>query len=676
MTRLRKFTGLLLAMALLLATLPLTPYAQADNCPLRIDISTCRTAYTLLSTMTYTATITNMGNAVVRNVSAEALFGKDIVPLAQGSQLTAEKSSLAPGESLQFSYRARLNTLKALDVLLYPCLLLRGLFCPTPNLSNNHFNNGREYVEASARINLLSLLDACYDAASTVRVWYGYPDTDDFSSVLTNGFFEGYEDAGIVVDGDKSYYLLLSRAKNLTAGIQADGAGLNVSTIRHNAAWVFWMEPAGDECFAIRSLASGLAMAAAEDSTVRLEAYTGAAHQLWTKRMGRDGQYQIINASSGKAIDIGGSGDALVQGTPGPGASQLWELMDVDAQALANPHVPDLNGRADWAKNAVRYPQEGKLVPAGPIDVQWYQDASIGELEYYELAFDGGEPVYVLPTGARIMGYRWYTTQVAIHSICITAVLTDGGRVPTEVRSFPVSKKGIGWGTLHRVEDLDIAWYYNWYTTPCTGLPGWLRFEPQVWGDFPDLGLHGLWEQGFRSVMAFNEPDSATQANMTVAQAVGLWPRLVETGLRLGSPAMSNNAAAAANWLAPFMGEAGGSVDYMVMHCYTNSSNVSDVLKMIDGNWAKYRKPIWIKEFALASFGANSPWGAGKGDPAAVAAFMEQLLGELDRRPYVERYAWYPFGTDDIYGGASALFDYGTGKLTALGEVYRGLGVP
>jgi len=668
----RKFISLLLAIALLLAVLPISLAAIS---PLRIDISTSKKAHTLFSTITFTVAITNTSDEIIRNVSAEALFGKDISPLEKNSQLSLEKSSLAAGETLQFKYNAQLNKLKALDLLLYPLQLLRGLLAgPTLDEIGNYFDNGREHVQKSERPRLLSLFGACYDAETTVRVWHGYPDTDDFSGVLANDFFAGYGDAGISIDENKAYCILLTRAKNLTGGIQA-GSDLKVSTIRHSVAWVFSLEDAGEDCFAIRSLASGLVLAADGETAIRQEAYTGEAHQLWTKQMGRDGHVQIVNQDSGNAIAIGG-GDALVQGTPGSAASQLWEICPIDAQALAAPPVPALDSPANWAANAIRYPQEGRPVPAGPIYIQWYQDASVGEVAHYELSFDGKEPVYVLPTEARIMGYRWYTTAVAEHTVRIAAVLEGGERVVSGVRSFPVSKKGIGWGTLHRVEDMGLAWYYNWYTTPCAGLPGWLQFEPQVWGGFADLGLDGLRESGCRSVMAFNEPDLNTQANMTVAEAVALWPRLRAAGLRLGSPAMSNNAAAAASWLAPFMREIDGDVDFIVMHCYSSSTNINDVLKMIDDNWAKYRKPIWIKEFALASFGADSPWGAGRNDPALVAAFMGQLLPELDRRAYVERYAWYPFGTDDIHGGASALFDYSTGELTALGELYRSLGAP
>jgi len=40
-------------------------------------------------------------------------------------------------------------------------------------------------------------------------------------------------------------------------------------------------------------------------------------------------------------------------------------------------------------------------------------------------------------------------------------------------------------------------------------------------------------------LLTFNEPDLVSQANVSVAQALSLWPELMATGLRLGSPAVA-----------------------------------------------------------------------------------------------------------------------------------------
>ena len=187
--RARKILGLLLVAIMLLTMLPMSSFAAADtaksvalatqslaasNPPLSIDIATSKNSYTLLSTITFTVTVTNTGSAAVSNVSVEALFGNDLTPLANGSQITAEKASLAPGESLKFSYNAELTTLRQLDVLLLPLQFIFSLFkgASLP-IADNGFNNGREYAQASKSAKLLSLFNSAYDASTTVKAYYG-----------------------------------------------------------------------------------------------------------------------------------------------------------------------------------------------------------------------------------------------------------------------------------------------------------------------------------------------------------------------------------------------------------------------------------------------------------------------------------------------------------------------
>ena len=40
-------------------------------------------------------------------------------------------------------------------------------------------------------------------------------------------------------------------------------------------------------------------------------------------------------------------------------------------------------------------------------------------------------------------------------------------------------------------------------------------------------------------LLGFNEPDRSDQSNMTVEEAIALWPQLVQKSNRLGSPAVA-----------------------------------------------------------------------------------------------------------------------------------------
>lgn len=59
--------------------------------------------------------------------------------------------------------------------------------------------------------------------------------------------------------------------------------------------------------------------------------------------------------------------------------------------------------------------------------------------------------------------------------------------------------------------------------------------------------------QAGSTLLGFNEPDFDSQANMSVEQALDLWPQLQATGLRLGSPAPAVDAAEPGGWLDRFL---------------------------------------------------------------------------------------------------------------------------
>ena len=73
---------------------------------------------------------------------------------------------------------------------------------------------------------------------------------------------------------------------------------------------------------------------------------------------------------------------------------------------------------------------------------------------------------------------------------------------------------------------------------------------------------------GYQHLLGFNEPDSVDQADLSPTQAANLWPRLMATGLVLGSPAP---AVPSDGWLARFMALVAQRhlrVDFIALHFY------------------------------------------------------------------------------------------------------------
>ncbi|MBB5350511.1 hypothetical protein HNR46_000739 [Haloferula luteola] len=226
-------------------------------------------------------------------------------------------------------------------------------------------------------------------------------------------------------------------------------------------------------------------------------------------------------------------------------------------------------------------------------------------------------------------------------------VLVD--RLPKElidrlqfVRVFPwnwCSKKGIA-GGIH--DGLQCGWFYDWNigARSSPDLEYVAIRQNQHWP-----GMDQDWRaKGINHLLGFNEPDKKDQANMSVDAAIANWPTLLKTGLRLGSPAVSDGGL---GWLYDFMtkaDKAGLRVDFVAVHYYRAVPDPGDgraaaasMKGFLDDIHRRTGRPIWITEW---NNGAN--WTPHR-DPSETEQkrAIEAMIEMLDETPYVERYALY-----------------------------------
>ncbi|MEM9294759.1 MAG: glycosyl hydrolase [Planctomycetota bacterium] len=230
---------------------------------------------------------------------------------------------------------------------------------------------------------------------------------------------------------------------------------------------------------------------------------------------------------------------------------------------------------------------------------------------------------------------------------------------------------------LLKLDALDVPWFYSWGGEPLSGfgpLPPETAFVPMSWGRNAPANFQSIWTANQQSglydtLLGFNEPDLASQSNMTVEEALDLWPSLEATGLRLGSPAAANNSN---GWLSDFMtgvADRGLRVDFIAVHRY-GSPDPQAFLNQIDTIHNHYGLPIWITEFAVRDGAAATPADNRYTDQQAYN-FMADVLPELESRSYIERYAWFPSDRDNPFVTSSALFEE-DGSLTKVGRLYVG----
>ena len=248
-------------------------------------------------------------------------------------------------------------------------------------------------------------------------------------------------------------------------------------------------------------------------------------------------------------------------------------------------------------------------------------------------------------------------------------------------------KKGVGYwnadGSFNRlstgVDRLGCGWYYNWTPRPDSNGDGiQAEFIPMVWNgrDVTEKKLDRLRADGHHTLLTFNEPDAREQANMTVEEALTLWPQLMRTGLQLGSPAP---ASFHHGWLERFMKEAASRsyrVDFICSHWYgdiTARDAVDQLQNFLEGQWKNHHRPIWLTEFS----GSTGSWLEIIQPPMTReknAAFIKKALPMLDSLPYVERYAWFELKWEETPWENVALVNPQTGNLTAAGRAYRAAG--
>jgi hypothetical protein len=229
-----------------------------------------------------------------------------------------------------------------------------------------------------------------------------------------------------------------------------------------------------------------------------------------------------------------------------------------------------------------------------------------------------------------------------------------------------------------RLSGLGAVWAYDWSSQapPSSGGPEWV---PMIWGSgsltpAAIASLRSAERAGrARYLLGFNEPDSASQSNLTPQHAAALWPQLQRTGLRLGSPAV---AVPTDGWLGRFMALARQRhlrIDFIAAHYYldfTEPNAVADLRRQLVQIHHTYGKPIWITEIGaidLRSWGepmTRSP------TEALAVAYMRKLFAMLDGLPFVNRYAWF---TDDCWNDRACRFGSlfsGDGRLTAAGSAF------
>jgi hypothetical protein len=232
-------------------------------------------------------------------------------------------------------------------------------------------------------------------------------------------------------------------------------------------------------------------------------------------------------------------------------------------------------------------------------------------------------------------------------------------------------------GVDQALAESGASWYYNWGSAPSgIAAPG-VSYVPMIWGaaDVTTATLDQARQEG-SVLLGFNEPDLSSQSNMSVQQALDLWPKLMATGMTLGSPAVSSGAATPGGWLDQFMQGAkarGYRVNFITVHWYggnfETAAAVSELQQYLQAIYDRYHLPIWVTEFALTNFSGATPTFPAQSQQAEFLTAAASMLAGL---PYIQRYAWFALPVS-AGSGTTGLFSSDT-VATPVGRAFEAAG--
>ena len=217
-------------------------------------------------------------------------------------------------------------------------------------------------------------------------------------------------------------------------------------------------------------------------------------------------------------------------------------------------------------------------------------------------------------------------------------------------------------------DSTNSTWYYNWGLTPTVdpSNPDYKtynqEFVPEKWGAGGDPAKM-FTTHNASHLLGYNEPDHTEQSNVSVDKAVEEWPLLLQTGLRLGSPATTNFS-----WLYDFMSKCrkrNYRVDFVVVHAYWGGMSADEWYRKLKDVHDHTKRPIWIKEWNNGANWTKESWPSSKGEQyAKQLRDLKAIVNMLDTCSFIERYSIYNWVED------KRMIINNSGDLTPAGKFY------
>ncbi len=415
-------------------------------------------------------------------------------------------------------------------------------------------------------------------------------------------------------------------------------------------------------------------------------------------------EYSEVASLSGATVQMYGKSELHITNGGTPVSGSTINMHDVDSWVFLHAVKPSsavslltqfqVDGAAAENGSNVRVVQHGQGAvvipyPSGFKPMEVFDGENFSG-DSVKLSSNVGYGVVLQSKISSFKLKRGYTATLAQNSdgtgLSVNYVASDGdleiGALPNGlnnqvslIRIFPwrwTAKKGACDVTP---SDLDAKWYYNWNISGAAANPDYEYVAIKQQPNWPGLDQNWAY-MGVNHLSGFNEPNNPVEdayKNLTppgdVANAVARQPELLGTGLRLGTPAVTDGGR---QWILDFVSgaeAAGYRIDYIPIHYYRAYWNNDDPAGAANALYAFLKdiydnthKPIWLTEF---NNGAD--WTDNTYDPTVTQNrnVIEAMINKMDDAPWVERYSIY----SHVEWFRQTHYD--DGYITPMGQMYK-----
>jgi hypothetical protein len=226
--------------------------------------------------------------------------------------------------------------------------------------------------------------------------------------------------------------------------------------------------------------------------------------------------------------------------------------------------------------------------------------------------------------------------------------------------------------------ELQTSWAYNYDDGTSASEPSYFDFVPMVYDAtyWEPLSAAQTLAPGWVDqsqpayLLCANEPDNASQANLSATDVIGMWPGLEALNVPLVSPGTQNTEDAWENNFFSLIAANNYRVDYTAVHEYV-LPDAGSLISDLQSVYNTYGHPVWLTEFSPVDWSGCQCWSENDD-----YNFLAEFMWQAENLNWLVRYAVFPFSNsnadepwvDNGYRGNIFLADGAT--LSPYGELY------